>query len=197
MIWGVLYFEKHRHGNSYWWLLINNYQCSYNAWLCKMNDISRSCFLMEAYGWLCLVIPAPHFRNKEYFERMNIYIYIKYVYICIYIRISLYVYIYIYLFVYIYIYVYLIYIYIYRYRYLFWKIFIFTFVCVYIIYIYTLICILRFIFLNIFTYLNILDHDDAQALICFIVVILMPAAIPCDAFYIKAIALNTPKIVGV
>ena len=65
------------------------------------------------------------------------------------------------------------------------------------IYIYTLICILRFIFLNIFTYLNILDHDDAQALICFIVVILMPAAIPCDAFYIKAIALNTPKIVGV
>jgi len=59
-----------------------------------------------------------------------------------------------------------------------------------------LICILRFIFLYVFTYLDILDHDDAQALICFIVVILMPTAIPCDAFYIKAIALNTPKLLG-
>ena len=61
------------------------------------------------------------------------------------------------------------------------------------IYIYMLICILRFIFLYIFRYIR---PWWRTGLICFIVVILMPTAIPCDAFYIKAIALNTPKLLG-
>ena len=105
----------------------------------------------------------------------------------------MYVYIYIYLFVYIYIYIYIFKIYIEIH--ICFERYLYSYLYVY-IYIYMLICILRFIFLYIFTYLDILDHDDAQALICFIVVILMPTAIPCDAFYIKAIALNTPKLLG-
>ena len=194
MIWGVLYFEKHRHGNSYWWLLINNYQCSYNAWLCKMKCHQP---LMFSHGGLWLIMlsyPSTSFQKQRIFWT-NEYIYI---YKCVYLYLYKNIFVYIYIYLFVYIYIFNKYKYIYIDRYLFWKIFIFTFVCVNInIYIYTLICILRFIFLNIFTYLNILDHDDAQGLICFIVVILMPAAIPCDAFYIKAIALNTPKIVGV